>query len=96
MQIDLKNKVALITGSTSGIGLTVAQILAKAGANIVLNGLGDLQQIEQIRQNLEKEFKVKAIFANFNLLKPSEIKKMIEYINTHLGGVDILINNAGM
>lgn len=96
MLANLQNKVALITGSTSGIGLACAQTLAKAGANIVLNGFGDAKEIEKIRHSIENNYKVKSIYANYNLMKSTEIKRMVEHVNSTLGGVDILINNAGM
>lgn len=81
MIANLQGKNALVTGSTSGIGLAIAHSLARAGANIVLNGFGDHKEIEAIRQEFEKVYKIKAIFANYNLTVPTEIKKMIEYIN---------------
>jgi 3-hydroxybutyrate dehydrogenase len=94
--MELTNKVALITGSTSGIGLATARELAKAGAAIVLNGLGDAAEIERVRQSIEDEFKVKCTYSNADMTKPLEIKAMVESaIATH-GSVDILVNNAGI
>jgi len=96
MIANLTNKVALITGSTSGIGLACARTLAKSGANIVLNGFGDAAEIEKIRTDIEKTYGVKSIYANYNLMKSTEIKAMVEHVNSVFGGVDVLINNAGM
>lgn len=96
MFANLSNKVALVTGSTSGIGLACAKTLAKAGANIVLNGFGDAGEIEAIRKDLETTYKVKSIYANYNLMKSVEIKAMIDHVNGVFGGVDVLVNNAGM
>lgn len=88
----LKNKTAIITGSTSGIGLGVAQQLAKAGANIVLNGFGDAAQIEATRKTIEKDFGVKASYHGADMTKPEQIADMIK----SAGQVDILVNNAGI
>ena len=88
----LKNKTAIITGSTSGIGLGIAKSLAGAGANIVLNGFGDAAEIEKTRASLEKEFKVKATYSNADMTKPEQIIRMVE----EAGQVDILVNNAGI
>lgn len=96
MIANLSGKNALVTGSTSGIGLAIAHQLAKAGANIVLNGFGDHHEIEAIRKDLEKNYKIKAIFVSHNLTVPSEIKHMFEYIQANFGQIDILVNNAGM
>lgn len=96
MFANLSNKVALVTGSTSGIGLSTARVLAKAGANVVLNGLGDPAEVERIRRDIEATYKVKALYANYNLMKAAEIKSMFEHVNSTLGGVDVLVNNAGM
>lgn len=89
---NLKNKKAIITGSTSGIGLGVAHELAKAGANIVLNGFGDAKEIEKIRKNIEKKYKVKCTYSNADMTKADEIEAMIK----QAGKVDILVNNAGI
>ena len=94
--VNLSGKTALITGSTSGIGLACAHSLARAGANIVLNGFGDAAEIEKIRKTIETTYNVKAIYANYDLTKPKEIKEMIEKATSVFGGVDVLVNNAGM
>ena len=92
----LTNKTALITGSTSGIGLAMAQALAKEGANIVLNGLGDEAKIENERQNIEKSYGVKAHYSSANMLNPQEIEQMIAEAIDKFGSIDILVNNAGI
>ena len=92
----LENKTAVITGSSSGIGLGMAKCLAEAGANIVLNGIEPAEQIESIRAEICKEYGVKAIYSNANMMKPDEIKGLIEMSEAEFGGVDILVNNAGI
>ena len=92
----LKNKVAVITGSTSGIGFGVAQGLAKAGANIVLNGLGDAAEIEKNRAELESTAGTKVIFNGADMTKPEQIIAMLEEAKARFGSVDIIVNNAGI
>ena len=92
----LKGKTALITGSTSGIGLAYAKTLAAEGANIVINGFGDADAIEAERKALEVLNGGKAIYSGHDLTKPEEIEKMMKEAAKEFGGVDILINNAGM
>ena len=92
----LTNKTVLITGSTSGIGLAIAQAFAKEGANIVLNGLGDDAKIENERQNIEKSYGVKAHYSSANMLNPNEIEQMIVEAIKQFGSLDILVNNAGV
>src|SRR5262249_15647625 len=91
----LKGKTAVVTGSTSGIGLGIARALAGEGANVVLNGFGDANEIEKIRASVEKEFGVKAAYSPADMTKPAEIAAMIKTAEQTFGGVDILINNAG-
>lgn len=86
---------ALITGSTSGIGLGIAKKLAHKSFDIFLNGFGDVKEIENTRKSIEEEYKVKCVYLGHDLSKPSEIKKMFDEINMH-GGVDVLVNNAGI
>jgi 3-hydroxybutyrate dehydrogenase len=92
----LKGKVALITGSTSGIGLTIARAYAKEGADIVLNGFGDKDAIEAERAGLEKDFGVKAIYNGADMTRGDEIAAMVADAGKELGGIDILVNNAGI
>ena len=92
----LKSKTALVTGSTSGIGKAIATRLAREGADIVLNGFGDAQEIEAYRQELESEYGVKAIFKGTDLTDAAAIEVMMSEIQSELGSVDILVNNAGI
>ena len=89
-------KTALITGSTSGIGLGIAEQLAKAGARIVLNGIGDAAEIEATRARLAQTYGVEVRFNGADMSRPEAIEAMFQSINTDLGGIDILINNAGI
>ncbi len=92
----LKGKVAVVTGSTSGIGLAYARAFAKEGANVVINGLGDAAAIEKERAAIESEFGVKALYSAANMLKADEIADMVKLAETELGACDILVNNAGI
>lgn len=92
----LKGKTALITGSTSGIGLAYAKYLAAEGANIVINGFGDAGAIEQERKALEASSGAGALYSGHDLTKAEEIEAMMAEAATVFGGVDILINNAGV
>jgi len=92
----LAGKAAVITGSTSGIGLAYARALAKAGANIVLNGMGEPADIEKERSGIEREFGVKAVHSPADMTKPAEIAEMVALGEKTFGSVDILINNAGI
>ncbi len=92
----LQGKTALVTGSTSGIGLGIAHALAKAGANVCINGFGDAAEIEKIRKAIETDFNVKAIYSPADMSKPAEIAAMVKHVEETLGSVDILVNNAGI
>jgi len=92
----LKGKTALITGSTSGIGQGYAKALAAEGANIVINGFGDPQAIEQERAELERLSGARAIYSGHDLTSVDEIEAMMVEAAAVFGGIDILINNAGM
>ncbi len=92
----LKGKTAVITGSTSGIGLGVARGLAREGANVLLNGFGDAGEIEQTRAGIEKEFSVKALYSAADMTKPAEIAAMVATAEKQFGSVDVLVNNAGI
>ena len=92
----LKGKVAVVTGSTSGIGLAYARAFAEEGANIVINGLGDAAAIEKERAAIESDFGVKCSYSPANMLKPDEIEGMVRLAETTYGACDILVNNAGI
>jgi 3-hydroxybutyrate dehydrogenase len=92
----LKGKVALVTGSTSGIGLGIARSLAKAGAGLVINGFGDAAEIAALTKALEEEFDVKVTYAAADVSKPEEVEAMIAQATSAHGSVDILVNNAGI
>ncbi len=92
----LKGKTALVTGSTSGIGLAYARALAAEGANITINGFGDAAAIEKERAGIEKDFGVKATYSPADMTKPAEIAAMVQTIEKTFGSLDILINNAGI
>jgi 3-hydroxybutyrate dehydrogenase len=92
----LQGKTALVTGSTSGIGLACARELAAAGANIMLNGFGDAAEIEEIRRSIAEAHGVRARHHGADLTRPDQIEAMIGATEAEFGGVDILINNAGM
>jgi 3-hydroxybutyrate dehydrogenase len=91
----LKGKVAVVTGSTSGIGLGIARALASAGADILLNGFGAREQVDALRNDLIK-IGVKAVYNPADVSKVDEIEAMIAFATRELGGVDILVNNAGI
>jgi 3-hydroxybutyrate dehydrogenase len=91
-----KGKNALVTGSTSGIGLAIARSLAKAGANITLNGLGDAAQNKALGAALAKEFRVETAFSPADMTKPDEIAAMIRGAEWRFGSLDILVSNAGI
>ena len=92
----LKGKTALVTGSTSGIGLAIARALAKDGAHVMLNGFGDAQQIEKLYTDIGQEFNVKTAYHNADMSKPAEIEAMMKFAGDKFGGVDVLVNNAGI
>ena len=92
----LTGKTAVVTGSTSGIGLAYARAFAGAGANIVLNGMGAPADIEKERSSIEKDFKVKAVHSPADMTKPAEIAEMIALGEKTFGSIDVLVNNAGI
>lgn len=89
-------KTALITGSTSGIGLGIARALAGQGCNIMLNGLGDADTIELTRSGLESEFGITARYHGADMTRPDEIASLVDTTAVDFGRVDILVNNAGI
>ncbi len=93
--MSLKGKTALITGSTSGIGLGIAQGFAAQGANIIMNGFGDKDAIEHERKALENHG-IKAVYNGADMTKPDQISDMIKQAESEFGAIDILVNNAGI
>ncbi|HET7778964.1 MAG TPA: 3-hydroxybutyrate dehydrogenase [Rudaea sp.] len=92
----LKNKTALVTGSTSGIGLGIARAFAREGANVILNGFGDAAEIESLRAGIEHDFGVKARYDGADMSKPDAIEAMMKKAIAEFGGIDVLVNNAGI
>ena len=92
----LHGKNAIVTGSTSGIGLGIAEALAQAGANVMMNGLGDAKEIETDRARLEQDHGVKVLYMPANMMDRHEIVGMVETAREAFGSVDILVNNAGI
>jgi 3-hydroxybutyrate dehydrogenase len=92
----LKDKVAVVTGSTSGIGLALAKTYAEQGCHVVINGLGDAADIEEERASIENAFGVKALYSPADMSKGDEIAGMIALAEKEFGSVDILVNNAGI
>jgi 3-hydroxybutyrate dehydrogenase len=89
-------KAAIVTGSTSGIGLGIARALAKSGCNVMLNGFGEPSAIDRQRRQIAEDFGVQTGFCPADLSKPAEIAHMIETTTRKLGRIDILVNNAGI
>ncbi len=96
LSVDLSGQTAVITGSTSGIGAALAEGLARNGANIVLNGLGDADEIESLRAKIAADHGVTCLYHPANMLKPDEIADLIAYAHRETGRLDILVNNAGI
>src|SRR6476659_3163340 len=92
----LKDKVSVITGSTSGIGLGIARALAGAGTAIVLNGFGKPEEIEAVRDGVAKEFGVHVAYSGADMSNPASIAEMIEMTLDEFGRIDVLVNNAGI
>ena len=95
-EMSLKGRNAVVTGSTSGIGLAIAQALAKEGASVMLNGFGEAGGIETLRASIESDFGVKCIYHSADMSKPTEIADMVREAEEKLGSCDILVNNAGI
>ena len=93
---ELAGKCAIVTGSTSGIGLGIARAFAAARMNVMINGFGEAVEIEAIRADLEDEFGVKVSYSAADMSKPDEIVAMIPSAGRELGRVDVLVNNAGI
>jgi 3-hydroxybutyrate dehydrogenase len=92
----LKGKTALVTGSTSGIGLGIAEALAAQGANIVLNGLGDRAEVERLRARIADEHRVVVRYDAADMSRPDAVRSMVEATVAELGAIDVLVNNAGI
>lgn len=91
-----KGKSVVVTGSTSGIGLAIATAFARRGANVLLNGLGEAADIEALRAKLAAEHGVRVLYHPANMLRPAEIRDLIATAERELGGIDVLVNNAGI
>ncbi len=92
----LNGKTALVTGSTSGIGLGIAHAFAKAGCNVVLNGLGNADDIAALVDRFNQDYDAKTVFLGADLMNVSEIENLMADAAAEFGGVDILVNNAGI
>jgi len=92
----LKGKSAVVTGSTSGIGLGIAEAYAKEGINVMLNGFGDAAEIEKTRAALASKYGVKVLYSGADMSKDDQIVGMIKDAEAAFGAVDILVNNAGI
>ena len=92
----LKGKSAIVTGSTSGIGLGMARALARNGANVMLNGFGDAEQIDKLRADFESEFGVSARHHGADMSKPEQIEQLVDATAREFRGLDIIVNNAGI
>ena len=92
----LKGKTALVTGSTSGIGLAIARAFAASGANVVLNGFGEASAIEALRAEIARSAGVAVRYSGADMIRPAEIAAMVAQAEKEFGAVDILVNNAGI
>jgi 3-hydroxybutyrate dehydrogenase len=92
----LAGKAAIVTGSTSGIGLGIAQAFAEAGMDVMLNGFGDKGEIEKTRMQIETRFGVRTAYSAADMTRPADIAGMVEDARKLLGKVDVLVNNAGI
>ena len=92
----LKDRVVLVTGSTSGIGLGIARAMAEAGANVMLNGFGDPAAIEALQQELRRAHDVRVGYHGADMSHPDEVAALVRAAQEQLGGLDVLVNNAGI
>ena len=92
----LNGKVALVTGSTSGIGLGIARALARLGAHVMLNGFGDKALVDALVADIRSQYGVRVGYSDADMSRPGEIEAMVSQAARDLGGVDILVNNAGI
>lgn len=93
---DIAGKVAIVTGSTSGIGLGIAEAFASAGMHVMLNGFGDRDAVEQTRANLQARYGVDVAYSGADMSRPDEIAAMVSAAQQRFGQVDVLVNNAGI
>ena len=89
-------RVAIVTGSTSGIGLGIARELAAEGMDVLLNGFGDAHQIESLRAQIAAEHCIRVLYSPADMSRPNEVRAMVEQATRDLGHVDVLVNNAGI
>jgi len=94
--LPLHGRASFVTGSTSGIGLAIARALAAAGSDVVLNGFGDRGEIEEIRSGIERDLGVRARYHGADMTRPEEIAEAVRSVETELGSLDVLVNNAGI
>jgi 3-hydroxybutyrate dehydrogenase len=92
----LKGKSALVTGSTSGIGLGIARALAEQGSNILLNGFGDAAAIQALVAEIGAKYKVKVAYSGADISQPAQVAAMIQQCVSEFGSIDVLVNNAGI
>jgi 3-hydroxybutyrate dehydrogenase len=92
----LKGKVAIVTGSTSGIGLGIAEAFAAQGADLLINGFGEAARIESLRAELARRHGVRVVYSGADMSRPDQVAGMVEQATGELGRVDILVNNAGI
>ena len=94
--MDLKGKHALVTGSTSGIGLGIAERLAQEGVHLVINGFGVATEIEALRQRLSVDYGVEVIYDGADMSQGADIARMMSEVADKTGGLDVVVNNAGI
>lgn len=92
----LEGRAAIVTGSTSGIGLGIARALAGAGSDVVLNGFGKPEEIDAAQHGIAKDFGVRVDYSGADMSSPASIAEMIETTLGKFGRLDILVNNAGI
>jgi 3-hydroxybutyrate dehydrogenase len=92
----LRGKIAIVTGSTSGIGLGIATAFAAQGTNVMLNGFGDKAAIERIHRSLAEQHGIRTAYSPADMSKPAEIRDLVAKTRAELGPADILVNNAGI